>query len=60
MHIHHLSRPAKGALVLLLSIAVVLPLIALVPSYLHWQETRTAQRAIDQSYTASVSDTLNR
>ncbi len=59
MHIHHLSRTAKGALVLLLSVAVMLPLIALLPTYLNWKEKQATQKALDATYTASVSDTFS-
>jgi hypothetical protein len=58
MQFHTLPRGPKLALVLLLSLAVILPLIALMPSYLTWKERQAAERSIEQSYTASVSDTL--
>jgi hypothetical protein len=60
MQIHHLSRGSKRALVLLLSLAIMLPLIALLPHYINWKEKQATQRAIDQSYTASVESAFTR
>lgn len=59
MQIHSLSRPAKLAFVLVLSLAIILPLIALVPRYVRWRETQLTQKALESSFTASVSDTLS-
>lgn len=49
MHIHHLPRGAKGPLVILLSIAVILPLLALLPRYFAWKEQQATERAISES-----------
>lgn len=59
MQIHNLSRPAKLAFTLVLSLAIILPIISLVPRYVTWRETELTQRALESSYTASVSDTLS-
>ncbi len=58
MHIHELSRGAKAALVGLLSLAIILPLVALLPRYMEWQQQRASQRAVEQRFRANVSDSL--
>lgn len=54
MRIHELSRGSKTALIALLSLAVILPLLALLPRYIAWEQKRATQ----QSYTANASDSF--
>jgi hypothetical protein len=58
MQTHHLSRGARLALTLFLSLAILLPLALLFPRYITWQE-QSAQRDAAANYAASVQDTVN-
>lgn len=54
---HDLSRPARLALTLLLTVAILLPLLVLAPRYLSWQIATEGRRVLT---TANTADTLAR
>lgn len=54
MQLHNLSRTGKILLTAFLSLAIILPLLALVPRYLNW-EIREHTKASVESYQASIS-----
>jgi Tfp pilus assembly protein PilN len=55
---HNLTRGQRLALTLLLSVAVLLPLFALLPRYINWEFASRQKDSVDR-YTASASDSFN-
>lgn len=56
--LHDLSPRSRLALAVLLTVAALMPLVALMPTYMRWKERQIVQGALNQSYTANVSDSL--